>query len=115
MTNKGKINGLYKTIAKQIKNENYKDAIEKYKELLLLNPPNINKFLKELGEIYEKEQLFYEAVECYVKVLHTEKHDISIIGVLTNQIGICYFNIKQYKLAIHYFKKVIQIKEISLN
>jgi ADP-heptose:LPS heptosyltransferase len=56
--------------------------------------------------------MFYEAVECYVKVLKTETIDVTTIGVLTNQIGSCYFNLTQYKLAIHYFKKVLLIKEI---
>jgi len=55
--------------------------------------------------------MIYKAVECYVKFLKTETN-ISNIGVLTNQIGTCYFNIQQFKLAIHYFKKVLLIKEI---
>jgi len=101
----------YKNIAKLVKNGNNKDAIEAYKQLIQLQPTI--KFLKELGELYEKERMYYEAVECYVKVLHKEKNDISVIGVLTNQIGTCYYNIQQYKLAFHYFKKVIQIKELS--
>ena len=56
--------------------------------------------------------MFYKAVECYVKLLNSKTLDVSTTGVLTNQIGTCYFNLKQYKLAIHYFKKVILIKEI---
>ena len=101
---------LYKKI--QNASGDYNVAVQNYKKILELNPININKYLREFGEIYEKQTMFYEAVECYVKVLKTEKKDISIIGVLTNQIGMCYFNLKQYKLAIHYFKKVLSIKEM---
>jgi len=90
----------------------YDKLVENYKKILKLNPVNINKYLRELGEIYEKQNKFYEAVECYVKIIKDESSDISTIGILTNQIGICYFNLNQYKLAIHYFKKVLKIKEI---
>jgi tetratricopeptide (TPR) repeat protein len=101
---------LYKKIKKS--EGDYNTAIQYYKKILELNPMNINKYLRELGEIYEKQNMFYEAVECYVKVLKTETIDVTTIGVLTNQIGSCYFNLTQYKLAIHYFKKVLLIKEI---
>lgn len=101
---------LYKKIKKS--QGDYNTAIQYYKKIIELNPMNINKYLRELGEIYEKQNMFYEAVECYVKVLKTEIIDVNTIGVLTNQIGSCYFNLTQYKLAIHYFKKVLLIKEI---
>ena len=101
---------LYKKIKKS--QGDYNTAIQYYKKILELNPMNIDKYLRELGEIYEKQNMFYEAVECYIKVLKTAKLDMSSIGVLTNQIGSCYFNLTQYKLAIHYFKKVLLIKEI---
>ena len=104
------VDELYKKIKKL--EGDYNTAIQYYKKILELNPMNINKYLRELGEIYEKQNMFYEAVECYVKVLKTETIDVNTIGVLTNQIGSCYFNLTQYKLAIHYFKKVLLIKEI---
>jgi tetratricopeptide (TPR) repeat protein len=112
MSKKEIINDLYKKITKNIKKMEYKEAIENYIKILELTPSDVNKYLKELGELYEREYMFYKAVECYVKVLHNEKRDLSTIGVLTNQIGNCYFNLKHYKLAIHYFKKVLLIKEI---
>jgi len=107
------IQELCKQIEKNIKKLNYTEAIENYKKIIDLNPTNINKYLREFGEIYEKQNMFYQAIECYVKVLKTEKTDISVIGVLTNQIGTCYFNLNQFKLSIHYFKNVLLIKEIS--
>jgi tetratricopeptide (TPR) repeat protein len=107
------IQELCKQIEKNIKKLNYTEAIQNYKKIIDLNPTNINKYLREFGEIYEKQNMFYEAIECYIKVLKTEKNDISVIGVLTNQIGTCYFNLNQFKLSINYFKKVLLIKEIS--
>lgn len=112
MTTKDIVSDLYKKIMTNVKKMENKEAIENYIKILELNPSNINKYLKELGELYEKENMFYKAVECYVKILNSKTIDIATIGVLTNQIGTCYFNLKQYKLAIHYFKKVLLIKEI---
>ena len=103
------IEELYKKIKKS---QDHNTMIQNYKKILELNPMNFDKYLNELGEIYEKQNMFYEAVECYIKVLKTAKLDIPSIGVLTNKIGTCYFSFKQYKLAIHYFKKVLLIKEI---
>ena len=88
------------------------DEIERYKKIIESNPVNVNKYLQELGAIYETQQKYYDAVACYVKILKTEKTNISTIGVITNQIGVCYSNIEQFKLAIHYFSKVLKIKEI---
>lgn len=107
------IERLYKQAQQNAITLNYIDATENYKKIIELAPTNVNKYIKELGEMYEKQNMFYKSVECYVTVLKTEKTDISLIGVLTNQIGACYFNISQFKLAIHYFKKVLLIKEIS--
>ena len=112
-TNAKEVKKLYKKIQNNSKNiDEYLVSVEYYKKIVELNPKNINMYLRELGELYEKHNLFYEAVECYVKIIKTD-NDISTIGVLKNQIGICYFNLKQFKLAIHYFKQVLLIKEID--
>ena len=88
------------------------NTIEKYEKLIELNPLDGNKYLNELGKLYEKEESFYKAAGCYVKMLNNEKRNVSTICILTNQIGNCYFNLQQYKLAIHYYKKVLSIKEL---
>jgi len=68
-----------------------------------------NKNLFELGNSYEKLNEHYKAiVECYIIIIQTDSQN----GVVLNQIGVCYSNLGQYKLAIHYFKKVLKIKEI---
>lgn len=82
--------------------------IDNYKEKINLNPNN-NNYLIELGEYYEKINMFNKAiVECYLKIIKNDKNN----GIILNQIGVCYFNIQQYKLAIHYFNKVLNIKEL---
>ena len=91
---KNKINVLLKSDINEIKN------YSKYNE-------NIN--YKELGETYEKKKLFKKAIdECYLKIIKIEPNN----GVILNQIGVCYFNLGEFKLAIEFFKKVILIKEI---
>jgi tetratricopeptide (TPR) repeat protein len=102
---------IHQQIKIDIKNNNYIQAIENYKKIIDLNPVNVTVYLKELGEIYEKLNMYLDAIPCFVKILKTETN-VSITGPLLNQIGICYFNTKSYKLAIHYFNKVINIKEI---
>lgn len=91
----------------------YDELIDKYKKLIILDNKNECKYLRIIGETYEKHKIFESAIEYYEKVLKIEKYDLSIIGVLTNQIGICYHNLKKYELAIDYFKKVLLIKELT--
>ena len=82
--------------------------IKKYTNLLDIEPNNIN-YLYKLGNIYEKQNLFMKAIiDCYIKIIKIEPNNIIIL----NQIGICYFNSSQNKLAIHYFNKTLQIKEL---
>ena len=107
-----KIKELYKLVESNNKKLNYKESIQHLKKLIEYEPEDINKYLRELGELYEKEALFKEAAECYIKVLETEKTNVPTIGVLTNQIGLCYFNIKDITQAIKYFNRVLLIKEI---
>lgn len=107
-----KIKELYKLVESNNKKLNYKESIQHLKKIIEYGPEDINKYLRELGELYEKETLFKEAAECYIKVLETEKTNVPTIGVLTNQIGLCYFNIKDINQAIKYFNRVLLIKEI---
>ena len=51
---------IYKTIDKHVKNLEYENAIENYNKIIELNPPDINKYYKELGEIYEKQKNLWE-------------------------------------------------------
>ena len=108
-----KINELYKLVETSNKNLDYKTSTQNLQKIIGLLPTNINKYLRELGEIYEKQQMFKEAAESYIKVLETEKTDIPTIGVLTNQIGMCFYNIKELRLAAKYFNQVLKMKEIA--
>ena len=106
------IEELNKLIEKLSTTLNYSELVDNYNKLIELDSLNTNKYLRTIGEIYEKQNMFQNAADCYEKILKTEKYDISTIGVLTNQVGICYHNLKNYDLAINYFKKVLLIKEI---
>ena len=98
-------------IKNEIQNKNYSQATDNIQKLTQINPSNLNECLKEFGEIYEAQNMCYDAVRCYVKIINDKNEKISLIYQLTNQIGICYFNLKTYKLAFHYFNKVLKIQE----
>ena len=93
-----------------IKTKDILSPIEKHKLVInSLLTGLINQY-KELGNLYEKEEKFMEAiVECYINIIKFEPSNYSIL----NQIGFCYFKLKKFDLAIEYFNKVIQIKEFD--
>jgi ADP-heptose:LPS heptosyltransferase len=108
-----KIDEINKHIEKLSNTLNYNELIDNYNKLIELDTLNTNKYLRTIGETYEKQNMFQDAADCYEKILKTEKHDFSTIGVLTNQVGVCYHNLKKHEIAINYFKKVLLIKEIN--
>jgi ADP-heptose:LPS heptosyltransferase len=84
-------------------------SIETYKEKIRKNPSNVA-FYIELGYLYEQTGKFQQAIdECYLNILQYQPYN----GATINQIGVCYFNMMQYKKAIEYFKKVLQLRELS--
>jgi ADP-heptose:LPS heptosyltransferase len=111
-TNYETVKTLYSE-AKKYVSSNIPLALEKYKILIdeMYNTKNYNNiYLKEYGELYEKSGLFLKAItEAYIKIIKIEPSNIIIL----NQIGVCYFNLSEYKLSIHYLNKVLQISEIS--
>jgi len=102
---------LYAKAKDSANNNKYELAIECYKQLeqITSNPYFLINYLTELGAIYELLNKNLEAItECYVKIIKLHPNN----GVILNQIGICYFNQGQFKLAIHNFKKILKIKEL---
>jgi tetratricopeptide (TPR) repeat protein len=84
-------------------------SIEIYKENIHKDPSNLSNYI-ELGKLYEHNGKFQEAIdECHMRVLSYQPYN----GATINQIGVCYFNMMQYKKAIEYFKKVLQLRELS--
>jgi ADP-heptose:LPS heptosyltransferase/predicted O-methyltransferase YrrM/Tfp pilus assembly protein PilF len=112
-TKSQQIDELNKQIDSLSNTFNYNELIDCYKKILELDPQNAIKYLRIIGETYEKQNMLESAIEYYEKVLKIEKYDLSIIGVLNNQIGICYHNLNKHELAIQYFKKVLLIKELT--
>lgn len=101
------MNIYYKEALDNIKIQNYNIAIENYKEIIKLNPYDINKYLCELSEIYKLQNKFNEMIECYIKIIQTDENNIIIL----NEICDYYFNQSIYKLAIIYYKKLLIIEE----
>jgi ADP-heptose:LPS heptosyltransferase/Tfp pilus assembly protein PilF len=99
----------YNQAIKNINQQKYELAIENYKMIIKENPKDIDKYYIELGKLYEERQMYYPAItECYIKIIQNDKNNY----VVLNNIGTCYFNLSQYTLAIHYFKKVLIIKQL---
>ena len=103
---------LYSQAIKFVNDEKYDQAIELYKKILsYINDSFQDKInlLYQLGNLYEKKNMFKNAIaECYINIIKIDPKNY----VILNQIGVCYNNMSQYKLAINYFKKVINIQEI---
>ncbi len=103
------VNKLHKEGINYVNKNSYDKAIECYNKIIKEQPNNIDIYYNELGEIYEKKNMFYEAiVMCYVKIIANNKTNFFIL----HKIAICYFNLKQFKLALHYFKKVVNNYQI---
>jgi tetratricopeptide (TPR) repeat protein len=94
------------------KQGNFSLAIEKY-NILIERSNNSEKridYLREMGEIYEKINKTSEAItECYIKIIKIQPNN----GFILHNIGCCYFRSGQFKLAIHYFNKVLKLVEIA--
>jgi tetratricopeptide (TPR) repeat protein len=87
-----------------VKENSYDKAIECYNKIIKEHPHNIDTYYNELGDIYEKKNMFYEAImKCYINIIANDKENSYIL----NKIAICYFKLNQFKLALHYFKKVL--------
>lgn len=110
--NNAVVNTYHKQAINCVNNSDYLSAVDIYKKILNepLNIIDKNNFLYELGNVYEKLNMYYKAiVECYVVIIQTNPTNIIIL----NQIGVCYSNMNELKLAIHYFKKVLKFAEIA--
>nr|QWK43626.1 hypothetical protein [Desmarestia aculeata] len=64
----------------------------------------------KLGQLYLKKKLFYKAILLFRRALKTwNTNDKIALGSLYNTIGFTYFELKQYDLAIYYYKIAIKI------
>jgi ADP-heptose:LPS heptosyltransferase len=97
------------------KNDNIK-AISLYTEMFELHNTNKisikGKYHGELAKLYQKENLFKDAAQELIEYLKSIPSGTSTYGVLLNEVGVCYFNIKMYKDALKYFKLVLKMAEI---
>ena len=115
------IHVLIKEYNENYLSKNYYNVIQIAKKIIQLSKNTITtspyytamqeiylKYLRQLGDLYKIQQLFNEAIECYENIIHVE-NNISSIGVLYNEIGICYHLSKRYEKAIEYFQKILNI------
>jgi len=70
---------------------------------------------KKIAKSYENEKKYIEAIDYYrmvLDILNTNRTNENLItmGILYNQIGICYSILNEIESAIIYFKKVLEIQ-----
>ena len=86
-----------------VNTDDYENAIQYYEQILELIeiPNNKIKYLSELANIYKKQNKYKEALsKCYLQLNTITPNDY----ILLNEIGMCYFNLNNYKMAIKFFK-----------
>ena len=81
-----------------------KEAIEKLKEAIQLNPDFVEPYLN-LGKIYIKKHKFQEAIEYFEKAVHLDSENDTIL----NNLGVLYHALKQDDRAAEYVNSPLQI------
>ena len=113
---KEQVKNLYKEAQTCIINNDNIKAISLYNEMFEIQRNNNIKikgiYHDELAKLYEKESCFQAAAEELIEYVKTLPTGTPIYGISMNEIGVCYFNIKQYEQALKYFTNVLQIAEI---
>ena len=113
---KEQVKKIYKEAQNCIdKNDNIK-AISLYNTMFdILRNNNISIkgiYHNELSKLYQKENCFQAAAEELIEYVKTIPQGTSNYGVAINEIGVCYFNVKQYEEALKYFTIVLQMAQI---
>ena len=65
----------------------------------------MNKNLILQAENYELNQDYKKAINCYYEILKYNQHNLDII----NKIGMCFFNLGNYEMAIKNFEKILPL------
>jgi len=107
---------LYKEAQNFISKNDKIKAISCYNDMFnILKKNNISikgKYHQELAKLYQEEYQFETAAEELIEFIKTVTPNTSTYGVTTNEIGVCYFNIKKYDEALKYFNRVLQMAQI---
>ena len=69
--------------------------------------------LKNIAKSYEQKKNYIEAIDYYRKAMdilniHNNNENLITMGILNNQIGVCYSALNDIESAIIYFKKVLE-------
>ena len=89
--------------------QNLEKKIFLLQESIKKNNTNYEDFYK-LGQLYLKKKLFSKAILVFRRALKNwDPNDKIGLGSLYNTIGFTYFNLKQYNLAIYYYKIALEI------
>nr|YP_011005672.1 hypothetical protein V2479_pgp020 [Cutleria multifida]WAM62676.1 hypothetical protein [Cutleria multifida] len=97
-------------LIKQIRNtQKLEKKIFELQEIIKKNDTSYESYYK-LGQLYLKKKLFSKSILLFRKTLKIwNKNDKIGLGSLYNTIGFTYFTLKEYNLAIYYYKIAIKI------
>tara|TARA_Y100000992_G_scaffold81176_2_gene51645 strand:- start:129 stop:1505 length:1377 start_codon:yes stop_codon:yes gene_type:complete len=70
----------------------------------------INNLLDKLGNLYFQKKDYKNSIKCFLKIIDKFPNDYGRTGVMLNNLGIAYKELKKNHTAIVYFKKIIEIK-----
>jgi tetratricopeptide (TPR) repeat protein len=116
MTEEEKINKIVELENQALEhwaNLEIKESVNKYKEIIALNPHEIDKYYCEIGKTYElhtdknKEPNYQEAIKAYSLAI---KHNSNNDNVFFNR-GQAKIHISQYKSAIEDFNQAIKLNQ----
>jgi ADP-heptose:LPS heptosyltransferase len=79
----------------------------------MINNEKKVEIMKNIAKSYENEKKYIEAIDYYRKALdilniHNNNENLITMGILNNQIGVCYSALNDIESAIIYFKKVLE-------
>nr|YP_011007359.1 hypothetical protein V2495_pgp021 [Scytothamnus australis]WAM64788.1 hypothetical protein [Scytothamnus australis] len=97
-------------LVKQISNtQNMEKKIFKLEQITKKSDSSYETFYT-LGQLYLKKKLFYKSILLFRRsLLAWDINDKIGLGSLYNTIGFTYFTLKQYSLAVYYYKIAIRI------
>ena len=73
----------------------------------------INNLLDKLGNLYFQKKDYKNSIKCFLKIIDKFPNEYGRTGVMLNNLGIAYKELKKNHTAIVYFKKIILLFAMS--
>ncbi len=107
MTAQAKIEKLFEEGIALRDSDRLEEAIEKFKEILTLNPPRRAPILGPLGHIYWKQKSFAKALECYTEAVSlSPKSELGSLGLFHTL-----WDLGRYKEALAEARRFLSLRD----